>query len=114
MGHQGSIRSGGGELLHVDVDRLSQSFQKVIADSQCVCDDRECWIDCGTGGEEAAVYYIEVVEFVGFAVGVEDGLGGVGSEANGSVLMSDTGNGNLFAEIDVIVDRVVLDANALE
>ncbi len=61
----------------------------MVGDADSVGDDGEGWIDCAAGWEEAGVDYVEIVEVVGFAVYVEDGLFWVGAEAAGAVLVAD-------------------------
>ena len=49
----------------------AQAFQQVITDSKRVGDDRERRIHSRTRREEAAVHNVQVVEIMGFAIGIE-------------------------------------------
>ena len=51
---------------------------------------------------------------MGFAVRVEDRLTGVGAEADGSVLVGYACDGDLLAEIDIVMDCVILDADVFK
>ena len=60
----------------------------MVGDADGVGDDGEGRID-GAGGDEAGgVDYVEIVEVVGFAVGVEDAGGWVVAHAAGAVLVA--------------------------
>ena len=73
----------------------------MVGDADGVGDDGEGRVDGAAAGEEAGVDYVEVVEVVGLAVDVEDGLFGVGAEAAGAVLVADAFEGDAFFEVGV-------------
>ena len=86
----------------------------MVGDADGVGDDGEAGIDRAAGWEEAGVDDVEVVEVVGFAVEVEDGLFGVGAEAAGAVLVADAFEGDAFFEVGVERDRAFGVAGLLE
>ena len=86
----------------------------MVGDADGVGDDGEGWVDGAADGEEAGVDYVEVVEVVGFAVEVEDGLFGVGAEAAGAVLVADAFEGDAFFEVGVEGDGAFGVAGLLE
>ena len=75
--------------------------EEVVSDANGVGDNGEGWVDCAAAWEKAGVYHVEIVEVVGFAVDVKDGLIGVGAKAAGSVLVADTFKRNAFFEVGV-------------
>ena len=60
----------------------------MVCDANSIGDDGERWVYRAAGREEAGVDNIEVIEVVGFAVNVKDGLFRVGAEAAGTVLVA--------------------------
>ena len=73
----------------------------MVSDADGIGDDGEGWIDGAAGGEEAGVDDVEVVEIVGFAVEVEDGLCGVGAETACAILVTDAFERYAFFEVRV-------------
>ena len=81
---------------------LPEAFgDQVIGDSDCVGDDGEGWID-GAGGDEAGgINNVEVIEVVGFAMGIEDAGCRVAAHAACAVLMADAFKGDALFEVGV-------------
>src|SRR5436190_19786290 len=70
------------------------SFEQVISNAKCVGHDRECRVHSSAGGKETRVDYVQVVEFVGFAVPIERGASRIVAKAHCSVLVGNAGQGN--------------------
>ena len=89
--------------LAVDgIANLSQPILKqVVCDPNSIGDDGERWVNRAAGREEAGVDNIEIIEIVGLAVDVEDGLFRVGAEAAGTVLVAYAFEGNTLFEVGV-------------
>lgn len=66
----------------------------MIAHSQGIGDHGQRGPHARTGGEEAAVYDVEVVYFVGAAVEIEYRRSGIGAKATGTALVRDDLNGH--------------------
>lgn len=75
-----------------------EAFKKVVADPQRVRDDRQRRVYRGTGGEEAAINDIEIVEVVRFAIRIESRCRWIITEADCAVLMGNPGKGNFLSE----------------
>ncbi len=70
------------------VASVSQPLPQVLTHPDCIGDGRERGVDRADAWEEAGVYHIEIVEFVGLAVHIEHGAGRVAAEATGARLMA--------------------------
>jgi len=86
----------------------------VVGYADGVGDDGEGGVDGTRGDEKTGVDDVEVVELVGFAVGVEDGRGGIVAEADRAVLVADAFDGNALFEVGVEGDGSFGVAGSLE
>jgi hypothetical protein len=62
---------------------------------------RERRVDRAAGGEEARVHHIEIVDFMGSAIGIESRGPGVRTETNGAVLMRHPRQRNPLAQEEI-------------
>src|SRR5262249_17099831 len=81
--------------------RLRQPLGEVVADAERVGDDGQGGGHRRTGGEETTVDHVEVVHLVGPAVHVESGGGRIPPEADGPVLVGDSGQGDALPQEQV-------------
>src|ERR1019366_10787671 len=82
--------------------------QQVLAHADRVGHGGERRVHRAAAGEEAGVDDVQVVEFVGLAVDVENRGGGVGAEPAGGRLVSDPGHRGVYAHVVVFVRDVVV------
>lgn len=73
--------------------------------SQRIRYDRECRIHCRTRREEAAVHHVKVVEVVRLAVHVERGSFGIVPEADGAVLVRDSGQWDTLSNVKIAAEE---------
>ena len=87
----------------------AQPFDQVITHPQGVGDGGEGWIHGADAGHEAGIHHIEVVELVGFAVQIQHGTGGIGTEAAGAGLVPHRRDRHGAFDVDLALHQMVLE-----
>ena len=76
----------------------------MIANAQRICNDRQSRIYRPTRREKAPIDYIKIVDVVSLAIDVQCARQRIMTEAHGTILVSNPGEGNLLADKDVPVE----------
>ena len=80
----------------------------MLANPDGVGDGSEGWVHRADARKEARVDYVKVVDLVGLAVDVEHRRRRVGAEAARARLVGHTGDRDVHAHVEVLVQDVVL------
>src|SRR5581483_7218958 len=93
---------------------LAESCEEMLPDAQRIRHDRQSGIHRTTGGEETAVYNVEIIEIMGFAIDVEHGGVRIAAKTQSSILMRHAGEGDASRNIRLQRNDVLLEFNALQ
>src|SRR5215469_11308608 len=84
-----------------------QPAPEMLSHSDGIGDGGERRVDRADAGEEAGIHYIEIIELMGLAVGIQHRGFGVAPEATRTCLVAATGDRYLVLHIEVARDQVV-------
>src|SRR5262249_28453650 len=76
----------------------SQSLFQMLADAKRICRNSQAWIDRGATHNEASIDHIEVVQFVGLTVDIEDRCLWIMTKSQRAALMCRASDRNLLGK----------------